>query len=197
MDRSIMSTPGGVPGGLWAECSGYRTLTEEEQEVLSWVCLAFNWIKTHPEMLFPWGKCALSSCLVSKPSSTFCTCGPKLRFQSAKAMPHIKKKKKMMTLIETMFVSNVFCTETKKSWRVQIIFALLQRVDSGKPRRRQRQEKKRGDSLTHVVRQEVRQQTYPPRSALVSVAVVPADGGSAGDVFLTHCDTSTQRPTHT
>lgn len=43
MDRSIKSTPGGVLVGLWAECNGYRTLTEEEGEegeVLSWVCCA-------------------------------------------------------------------------------------------------------------------------------------------------------------
>lgn len=36
----------------------------------------------------------------------------------------------------------------------------------------------------------------PPRSALLSVAVVPADAGSAGDVFLTHSDTSLCEPLH-
>lgn len=36
----------------------------------------------------------------------------------------------------------------------------------------------------------------PPRSALLSVAVVPADAGSAGDVFLTHSDTSLFEPLH-
>lgn len=36
----------------------------------------------------------------------------------------------------------------------------------------------------------------PPRSALLSVAVVPADAGSAGDVFLMHSDTSLCEPLH-
>lgn len=44
---------------------------------------------------------------------------------------------------------------------------------------------------------EAGQQTYPPKSALLSVAVVPADAGSAGDVFLTQSDTSAHRQTHT
>lgn len=38
-----------------------------------------------------------------------------------------------------------------------------------------------------------KRQTYPPRSALLSVAVVPADAGSVGEVFLA----STRRKTHT
>lgn len=45
-------------------------------------------------------------------------------------------------------------------------------------------------------KKERRQQTYPPRSALLSVAVGLADAGSAGDVFLTHPDTSTHRHTN-
>ncbi len=97
-----------------------------------------------------------------------------------------------------MFVSKAFCTETKKTLHVQIIFVLLQRVDWWKPVQRQSRENttKKVDSPTKHVK-EVRQQTYPPRSALLSVAAVPADAGSAGDVFLTHSDTSTHRQTHT
>lgn len=58
----------------------------------------------------------------------------------------------------------------------------------------QREEKKTNALTKHV--KEVRQRTYPPRSALLSVAMVPADAGSAGDVFLTHSDTSTHKHTH-
>lgn len=44
-------------------------------------------------------------------------------------------------------------------------------------------------------RKERRRQTYPPRSALLSVAAEQADAGSAGDAFLTHSDASTDTQT--
>lgn len=57
-DHSIMSTPGGVPGGLWAECSGYRTLAEEEEkEALS--CFG---LKHSEKCLPPGGRPAFNSC---------------------------------------------------------------------------------------------------------------------------------------
>ena len=53
-----MSTPGGVPGGLWAECSGYRTLAEEEEkEALS--CFG---LKHSEKRLPPGGRPAFNSC---------------------------------------------------------------------------------------------------------------------------------------
>lgn len=45
MDRSIMSTPGGVLEGLWAGCSGYRTLKGEEEGGGRKDGLSWGWIQ--------------------------------------------------------------------------------------------------------------------------------------------------------
>lgn len=92
-----------------------------------------------------------------------------------------------MTSTETMFVSNLLRTNTQTEKKKSPCTSKEILQSSGNLTDASVQSQKKG--------KERRQQTYPPRSALLSVAVEQADAGSAGDAFLTHSDASTDTQT--
>lgn len=92
MDRSIKSTPGGVLEGLWAECNGYRTLTEEGRS--SYLGLFYFILNKTSRNFFPHRKMHIQT------------------FSAHAAITHITK---IITSTETMFVSNIFFQKQQKN----------------------------------------------------------------------------------